>query len=343
MKPNLLLIAALGALSGAAHAQSSLTLFGVVDVNARYVKNATVHETQVGSDGLSSSRIGFRGLEEISDTLKAGFHLESSIVPDTGNINASGKFWHRRATVSLISSDFGELRLGRDTVPTWLAYVDGDPYSTTGIGDSSKTYAALGGADTRLRSDNLVAYFLPSNAYGIYGTIASAPGEGVAGRRYAGARLGYRAGPADLSVAYGETSVTLGTYKLAIVSGSYDMGFAKVYALAQKSQLLDLANVHASIGLAVPVPYIGGTLRASYTHADGQGFDAAGVSNEANDADQYVLGYIFDFSKRTALYSTVSVIENKGAANNIVQKIPTFDQPAGQRSQGVEAGIRHSF
>ena len=336
MKLNPCLFLLLAAFAGAASAESSLTLFGVVDVNLRYLKNANVHESQVGTDGITASRIGFRGVEDIADGLRAGFHLESAVVPDTGNINASGKFWHRRSTVSLYTR-YGELRLGRDTVPTWLAYVDGDVYGTTGIGDGSKTYVALGGADTRLRSDNLVAYFLPSNPWGIYGTIASAPSEGVAGRRYAGARLGYRSGPMDASVAYSETDVATGTYKLAIVSGSFDMAFAKFYGVAQKTELLDAANVHVTLGVSVPVPGIGGTVKASYTRADGQG------TLETADAEQYVLGYIYDLSKRTAVYTTVSVIENKGTANFSVGGIAGFTQPQGTKSQGVETGIRHSF
>ncbi len=340
MKLNPCLFVLLAAFAGAASAESSLTLFGVVDVNLRYLKNADVHESQVGTDGISSSRIGFRGVEDIADGLRAGFHLESTVVPDTGNIAANGKFWQRRSTVSLYTR-YGELRLGRDTVPTWLAYVDGDVYGTVGVGDGSKTYVALGNADTRLRADNLVAYFLPSNPWGIYGTIASAPAEGVNGKRYAGVRLGYRGGPVDFSAAYSETAATLanvtGTYKLAIVSGSFDMAFAKFYGVAQKTELLAASNVHVTLGVSVPVPGIGGTLKASYTKADGQG------TLEANDAEQYVLGYIYDLSKRTAVYTTVSVIENKGAANFTVGGIAGFTQPGGAKSQGVETGIRHSF
>ncbi len=336
MKLNPCLFVLLAAFAGAASAESSLTLFGVVDVNVRYLKNATVNETQVGTDGITSSRIGFRGVEDIADGLRAGFHLESTVVPDTGNIAGNGKFWQRRSTVSLYTR-YGELRLGRDTVPTWLAYVDGDVYGTTGIGDGSKTYVALGQADTRLRSDNLVAFHLASNPWGIYGTIASAPSEGVAGRRYAGVRLGYRAGPMDASAAYSETSVATGTYKLAIVSGSYDLAFAKLYGVAQKTELLEAANVHVTLGVSVPVPGIGGTVKASYTKADGQG------TLELNDADHYVLGYIYDLSKRTAVYTTVSVIDNKGGANFSVGGIAGFTQPEGTKSQGVETGIRHSF
>jgi predicted porin len=150
-------------------------------------------------------------------------------------------------------------------------------------------------------------------------------------------RLGYRAGPMDASAAYSETSVATGTYKLAIVSGSYDLAFAKLYGVAQKTELLDASNVHVTLGVSVPVPGIGGTVKASYTKADGQG------TLELNDADQYVLGYIYDLSKRTAVYTTVSVIDNKGGANFSVGGIAGFTQPAGTKSQGVETGVRHSF
>ena len=60
MKKSLLALAVLGAFAGAASAQSSVTLFGVVDVNVKSVKNGDVTTRQVGTDGLASSRLGFR-------------------------------------------------------------------------------------------------------------------------------------------------------------------------------------------------------------------------------------------------------------------------------------------
>lgn len=344
MKLNLPFFVLCAALAGTASAESSLTIFGRVDLSVRYLKYAQTEQTQVAPDGTSPSRLGFRGVEDIADGLRAGFHLESSVVADTGNFSANGKFWNRRATVSLFTR-YGELRLGRDVVPTWLPFVEADAFGVSGVGDGSKTYRPLGGADTRVFSDNMVSYLLPSNPWGIYGTISSAPSEGLAGRRYMGARLGYRSGPVDFSVGYGETSVATGTYKLAIVSGSYDMKWAKFYGVAQKTELLQDANVHVDVGVAVPLAP-GFTVRASYARVDGQGgLDAA-------DADQYALGLVYDLSKRTILYTTVSTINNKGTANYTVGDIfvasPTntavpLPLPPGTRSQGAEAGIRHIF
>jgi predicted porin len=337
MKKALITLAILSAYAGAASAQSNLTLFGVVDVNVRYLKNGDIDQTQVASDGNSSSRIGFRGVEDLGNGLRAGFWLESSIAPDTGNINSSGKFWHRRSTVSLFTP-YGEVRLGRDTVPTWTAFVDGDVFGTVGIADASRTFDALGGADTKLRSDNLVALHLPNTLGGIYGAFAAAPGEGVAGRKYFGGRIGYRAGPIDISGAYGTTEVGANAdkYKVAVVSGSYDFGIAKLYASAQATELLNDEDSHYTVGTTVP--FGPGTIKASYSKAEGK----AGAL-EQKDADMYALGYVYDMSKRTVLYSTVAVTDNKGIANYTVGAISGVTLGAGQKSQGFEAGLRHSF
>lgn len=117
--------------------------------------------------------------------------------------------------------------------------------------------------------------------------------------------------------------------------------------VAQKSELLNAANVHAVVG--VPVPVFGTTFRAAYARADGQG------NLEAADAEQHSLGFIYDLSKRTALYATASLINNKGTANFTVGDI-TVASPnntatplaplallEGAMFRGLETGIRHIF
>jgi len=333
MKPIPCLFVLLSVCAGGASAESSLTIFGRVDLSVRYLRNADQHQTQVANDGTTPSRLGFRGVEDIADGLLAGFHLESTVIPDTGS--SAARFWNRRSTVSLYTR-YGEIRLGRDVTPTWLPFVVSDVFSVAGIGDGSRTYKALGGADTRVFSDNLVQYLLPKNPWGIYGTIAAAPSEGLAGRRYTAFRLGYAGGPVDFSVAYGETSTATGLYKLAIAAGTYDAIFAKFYGVAQKSELLKAVNVHTVLGVAVPVPGLGGTFKASYARVDGQGdLDTA-------DAEQYAVGFVYDLSKRTALYATASRIENKGAATFAIPGGPA-GLAGGGSSTGYEAGVRHSF
>ena len=110
-------LAVLAAASVGAYAQSNVTLFGVLDVNARYVKNGDEKLKTLGSGGINTSRLGVRGTEDLGDGLKAGFWLETGLNVDSGTQSDATRFWNRRATVSL-SGNFGEVRLGRDFTPT---------------------------------------------------------------------------------------------------------------------------------------------------------------------------------------------------------------------------------
>lgn len=92
MKFNRILAAALPVISLAASAQSSITLFGIVDVNGRYVKNSDLPSNMtMNNSGLSSGRFGFRGTEDLGGGLRAEFWLESDLYADTGTTHANGK------------------------------------------------------------------------------------------------------------------------------------------------------------------------------------------------------------------------------------------------------------
>src|SRR3989475_12622547 len=107
----------LAGIAASASAQSSVTLFGIVDVNTRYVNNSNLPSNlTMNNSGLSSGRFGFRGVEDLGGGLKAGFWLESDVNADTGTFSSTGKFFQRRSTISLMGN-FGEVRLGRDFSP----------------------------------------------------------------------------------------------------------------------------------------------------------------------------------------------------------------------------------
>ena len=91
MKKSVLALAVLGAFAGVASAQSSVTMFGVVDLNVQTVSN---NERVYGmsTDGMSSSRLGFRGVEDLGGGLKAGFWLEMGLAADTGKSNSNGNW-----------------------------------------------------------------------------------------------------------------------------------------------------------------------------------------------------------------------------------------------------------
>jgi predicted porin len=337
LKKTLIAIAAVAAsaLTTSALAQSSVTLFGVVDVGVRQLDNADVRQSQLSTDGLSSSRLGFRGIEDLGGGLKAGFWLESQVNPDTGTSNSS-RFWHRRSTISLLSNSLGELRLGRDKVPGQTLVDDFDVFGTTGIGDPGNMYSVLGGIDTKSRADNLVAYFLPSLG-GLYGNVSVAAGEGTPGKKYFGGRIGYRSGAFDLSAVYSETEVTTDNVELFVLGGSYDFGVVKVSGTYQEASYQNDDDTRYSIGASMPFGPV--LVRASYTNTDGSG---PGIGNR--DADGFALGGIYSLSKRTALYATYATIDNEGTANFTVGSISGRSMPkTEERSQGFELGVRHSF
>ena len=339
-------LALLAVASAAASAQtSSVTLFGVLDVNARYVKNGDVSLKTLSNGGINTSRLGFRGTEDLGGGLSAGFWLETGINPDTGTTSDGSRFWNRRSTVSLTSVQLGEVRLGRDFTPTYTGYSNFDTFGSNGVAAVDKFFPSVLGSgnpaiDTGTRADNLVSWFTPKNLGGFYGQLSVAAGEGTSGKRYVGGRAGYAAGPLEVSAAYGQTEVRPTSaagddnYEVATFGASYDFGVAKLLALYGQTKYSNLKVNVMEIGTHVPVGL--GVVRASYVNVR-----AEGGAIDPNDANQVALGYIHNLSKRTALYTTVARVNNKGNANYAVASSPTM--VAGKDSTGWELGLRHSF
>lgn len=267
MKKTLIALAAVAA-TGAAFAQSSVTLFGIVDLNVRNVKQGGESLTSMSQDGNASSRIGLRGVEDLGGGMKAGFWLEGAINPDTGT--PGGQTWQRRSTVSLMGG-FGEIRLGRDYTPTFWNHFAYDPFGTVGVGSSVNTFSTLGsGATTLVRTDNSIGYFLP-NFGGFSGQFmyalkeaktANTPGE------YTGIRLTYAAGPLSVALATATegSSVETESFKRTNIGGSYDFGVAKPMAQYTIGKFGAAEVKHLLVGVVAPVGP--GNIKASYTRSD---------------------------------------------------------------------------
>ena len=360
MTRSLLVALALAPLGSAALAQSapanfSPTLFGVIDVNARAVHNGSAGTFKSeSSDGLSSSRLGFRGNEDLGDGLKANFWLEAGLAADTGTTNAT-KFFNRRSTVSLIDPNLGEIRLGRDYTPFFTAYAVYDPFGTNGLGEivgngavgGTGIISALGsGSNTLARADNQISYFLPLNFGGVYGQIAAAPGEGTPGNRYVGGRLGYSKGPFDVSGGYEQTTVIAGDkFKQVHAGVSYNWGPLVTSGQFLRSTYDSTAGGNRKqqvIQAGVIVPFGLNVIRASFIHGDMSGGKAGSGFGDADDANQLSLGYQYNLSKRTALYTVASQLRNKGASRQVLATTRPGMLP-GQKSSGIDFGVRHTF
>ncbi len=366
------------AVAGIASAQSSVTLFGVVDASlSHYTVKDGPSQTLLGNGGYNSSRLGFRGTEDLGGGLAASFWLEAPLSNDDGSIAGRTFNFSRRSTVSL-SGGFGEIRLGRDYTPTFWNDTVFDPFGTNGVGTNLLTTVHNAGPlignllgapagfltnNNYVRASNSVGYFLPPNLGGFYGQLQYGLHENVepdvgfsskAGR-YVGGRFGYANGPLDVALAYGQSRVVSNTggnvdVNTANLGASYDFGPVKLFAEHSRVNneleafgfgTVDLDAKGWLIGATVPVG--AGLIRMS----------AARVKVDLNGSDlepratKYALGYVHNLSKRTALYATVARVSNKDRAN--FTTYPGGNAATGlsgienRSATGYDFGIRHAF
>jgi predicted porin len=357
MKKSLIALAVLAA-SGAAMAQSSVTAFGVVDTGVGRISNSGGNSvTGVTTGGNATSRLGFRGVEDLGGGLKAGFWLEGGIRSDVGDGNSGGASgtgfeFKRRATVSLLGN-FGEVRLGRDFLASYTTLSSYDPFGDNGFGATFQ-YNKTGGFENR--KANTVSYFLPENLGGFFGQVQFIAGENTNGTFGKGngysVALGYKNGP--LSISGGASKLNDGhlvtnatgvgssadsdTYN---IGASYDLGVVKISGVWNQEKLKTPTEVKFSsylVGLSAPLG--GGVLKLSYQDLNNKTFGAS-----QNDATKISLGYVYDLSKRTALYGTYARISNDGAATYSIGNggLSAGNPGVGRNSTGYEFGIRHAF
>lgn len=335
---------------------SSVTLFGVADAAISYGTGSIGTKTALTSGGNTSSRVGFRGVEDLGGGLAAGFWLEFGYNVDDGtggstNINnqpngsVAGFSPNRRSTVSLM--DFwGEMRLGRDFSATYRNRDQTDPFSTNGVGASQPYVGSIAGT-TATRVSNMVGYFLPGNLGGFFGEVQYFMGENdnttglphvSDGNGYA-ARIGWGAGPFGIAVSTGKTlyarTLTTGDIPVVNVGASYDFKVVKVtagYFHDKVDQFIPVTGTGYIVGAVVPV-FAYDQLKLSYSS---YGTNAIGDPR----ADKFAIGYVYNFSKRTALYATFAHVSNSGFSTVAVNGGITAPN---QSSHGYDFGMKHSF
>ena len=211
MKKILLASAIASLFSVTAHAQSSVTLYGIIDEGVQFSSNAknSVGGTNVGgrqvaldsTSGEQGSRWGLKGAEDLGGGLQAVFTLESGINLNTGALGQGGTEFGRQAFVGLSSSQYGAVTLGRqyDSVVTYA-----QPVASVGYAGSSSLAEHPGDLDNTnnsLRTNNTIKYASPNFSGLTFGAEVSLGGQ--AGNVTAGG--GYNAG-----AAYSNGPVTLG-------------------------------------------------------------------------------------------------------------------------------------
>lgn len=344
----------LAGVADTASAQSSLTVFGVVDSAVRSTHTSGAGSvTSLISGGYSSSRFGFRGQEDLGGGLSASFWLESFLSTDTGATTPAG--FQRRATLSLASRAWGELRLGRDFTPTHSSWARFDPFNYVGLGavqlfalsaaGSTPVTAAFGsGPNSIQRASNAIQYLLPRNAWGLEGSLMKSFRENglAANDQHSafGGRLGVRLGPVYLSAAGFDTrdDRTVSVFRDRALAASWDAGAVKLSAGVRRYAYQSTRQNNYL--LAAVVPLGAHDVKLSFNRAS-LGGSTATAALQGSRADQLALGYAYHLSRRTTAYATLAAIRNQGNARFVVPGAPAGT--AGARSRGFEFGMNHEF
>ena len=342
MKKSLIALAVLAA-SGAAMAQSSVTLYGVLDTGLTYSKGeeSVYGMTHVG--GNVNSRLGFRGVEDLGNGLKATFNLEAGMGVDDGTdyFTGSGMAFRRTSTVGL-EGGFGSVRLGRMLTSSYLAVSRYDAFGDTGIGASLAWNIPQTGYAPR--TENAISYTSPNfSGFKIGAEYGFGEKQKARDSRYFGMGATYDNGPLSLGLGYDRLNsntmdglLAASDLKTVHLGGAYNFGVAKLLAFYKQSKVSN-APKFKTFGLGVSAPVgAAGEVRASYNNYK--------ISDDNGKANQLSLGYVHNLSKRTALYGTYAYIKNKdGLAFQLNGAMAGAGLKDGEKQHGLQLGVRHAF
>ena len=366
MKKSLIALAVLAA-SGAAMAQSSVTLYGVLDTGVSYFKGDDSVYGLTKTGGNVNSRLGFRGVEDLGNGLKATFNLEGGMNVDdgTGYLGADGPddtgFQFRRTSTVGLAGNFGEVRFGRMLTSSYLAVSRYDAFGDTGAGASLAWNP--GNTGYAPRAENAISYTSPNfSGFKIGAEYGFGEQQKASDSRYVGIGATYDNGPLSLGLGVdrlnGDTQNNTQwdenqtTWHLG---GSYNFGVAKLLGFYKETKFKETglnagndSTKFKTFGLGVTAPVgAAGEVRASYNHYR-VSEDITGVAAPTLKADQLSLGYVHNLSKRTALYGTYAYLKNKNKdGDNLGLQLNGAMPGAGLSDSGaqhgLQVGIRHAF
>lgn len=294
MKKTLIALAVL-AVSGAAFAQSSVTLSGKMNIGLQ--KTGSAKSTLAGGADGSDSRLIFAGTEDLGGGLKARFHLEHGFKPDTGALdnaaNAAGvsKMFQRQAFMA-VNGGFGEVRLGRQYTLGFFGSIGNMPSTYT----DPLLGAGLGFNGMASRNDDQIQYWSPRMG-GVQARVSTQLTGDVANATTEMA-VNYAAGPLAANLTTGKTKNVAGN-KFAL-DVSYNLGMATVAAGYVDTD--SAAGKGYVLRAVVPM----GAVSAHVGYA----------SNTDTDVNAYNVGAFYSMSKRTRLYALYGA-GNKAVTNKV--------------------------
>ena len=311
MKKTLIFAAVATLVAGSALAQSSVTIYGRLNVTAEAIERNGVKTKQLINN---ASRLGFKGTEDLGGGLKANFLLEHRFAVDTGTV--PNDFWAGDSYVGL-SGGFGGVRLGRITSEAYYATADYISMNNHDTGTSSDAfYAYLG------NNKNKIAYNTNSLG-GLVIHAAIAAGEGNRANKVWDLAATYDIGSLSLGAGYEKNDLNANQYA---IRGLYTAGPFVVGAYVQKDKDGYGANFGSRTTFRLTGAYNVGN--SEFHVGYGEAGDYSRVANSS--AEQLVLGYNYNLSKRTKVYGYYTDVDNGRA--NIYGNLTT-----------LAVGVRHNF
>lgn len=371
MKKTCFGLAALGLMAGTAHAQSSVTLYGVIDSNIEYVNSLrtaggpTGRVVRMNSGGFAANRWGIRGVEDLGSGLSGIFTIEGGFNTDSGTQFNPSRLYDRQTFVGLNSSRFGQLTFGRQ----YSSFFRGlGNYSPSAFSPQYEPITFMIGLN--FRADNSVNYVGQfggltvranwSFGNGLFGS-GETPGQFRANTSY-GAALDYSNGPIGVAIAYDQYNPTatalgdqgVGKFRKAAIAGGYDFGAVRLsggyrwgkndYSNGATALRDDFfwagVNYKATARTNLMLAYYYDKL-----HTLQETFSGAEVSRK----NPYQISFLasYDFSKRTNIYLTTAYAKHASLGFGGVSATVagnTYLLGAGKDSQfGAAVGIRHIF
>jgi len=350
------------ALAGAAHAQSSVTVYGLLDAAVDYNTNvdaaghSRVWMPSLGG-GMFPSRIGFRGTEDLGGGLKAIFTLESGIYVDSGTSGQGNRLFGRQAWIGL-AGNWGQLTLGRNYNMLYNSMPEVEIIGPTQYGLGSIEPAIPNG-----RVDNSIAYKGTFDRLTVGATYSLGRDTSAAGGP-GGTNCPGESGADHQACREWSAMVRWDNPGWGLI-GAYDRihGGATAAAGLNRSDLTD-SRLHTAGYLKFGAWRLAGgavirqnegsaaTPRSNLYYVDGAYKLTPAVTidglatrldyhDSINDTTLYMLRAVYDFSKRTSTYVALGHVGNKGTAAIALSAGGSVG--TGMAQNGVITGIKHSF
>ncbi|CAN7518776.1 porin [Acidovorax sp. LjRoot117] len=350
-----------------AYAQSSVTIYGVLDASLTWVDNGAGSTMRLDSGAGWASRLGFRGTEDLGGGLKANFVLEQGFDGSTGVLQQGGAAFGRASWVGLSGTNW-EVRAGRQLSPVALSLLAVDPgvgnywgnLQQTGIGSLQSPASVAGdpGHQSTARINNSI--FGSWKGGPVTARFMVAPGEAASSDagNFHGGSLTYADGPWLGTAGYARfrqyakdipTGAAAAWQSEWTAAGSYNFGPVRLatgyYAFnpSEKNKVLAatslLKSESAWVGATIPLTQSQILLQVIRNKTERM----PGIAD--GQATIYGATYEYFLSKRTALYVSGGLVKNNSTSNTVLVGSTVAVAPAamGANAKALSFGVRHSF